>query len=572
MRIGSARARSHGLVAAALVAALTAARSASAEGVALDRFDPAPAGDRMFGVPSAYVAGEFTPRAMVLFDYAHDPLVLRKNSNDDAVGTVVSSQLMMHLDLGLALFHRLNLDVDLPFALFQAGTSPALNGTTLASPGSAQVGDLSVGTRLSLYGTTESPFQFALSCRAWFPTGSHGTGSYVSDGAVRWLPEVVLGGKTDRFVWSFAAGPKLARPENVATLVQGTLFKAGAGAAVLLGADRQFQIGPEVSFTTTTAKLDQAAAGVEVLLGARYRFLHDFEAGLAAGPGLGNGAGTPDARVVGLVAYSPPNKQDRDRDGIEDRVDACPDTPGIASDDPQKNGCPPPSDRDHDGILDADDACPDTPGVPDPDPKKNGCPKEAPPAVVEVVDSDGDGIPDDKDACPHEKGPANDDPKKNGCPLDTDGDGIPDDKDACPLDKGPPSDDPKKNGCPLVFVRGDEIRILEQVQFDTGKTIIKAASDPLLDEVAKVILGHSEIRLIEVQGHTDNVGRPNANQVLSDGRAKAVQKALLKRGVAAARLRAVGYGQTRPIADNATEAGRATNRRVQFIVLDRTKP
>jgi outer membrane protein OmpA-like peptidoglycan-associated protein len=261
----------------------------------------------------------------------------------------------------------------------------------------------------------------------------------------------------------------------------------------------------------------------------------------------------------------PPPPSDRDKDGIIDAEDACPDVPGLPSTDKTKNGCPLPKDRDGDGIIDDLDACPDVAGLADPDPKKNGCP---PPK-----DTDGDGIPDEKDACPDIKGVATQDPATNGCPPDTDGDGIRDDKDACPTEKGKADPDPKKNGCPQVRVTENEVIILEQVQFDTGKATIKKVSDQLLDNVASVLKDHPELKKLEVQGHTDSKGVKISNQILSQNRADSVKKALVKRGVDAKRLTAKGYGQDKPIATNDTDEGRTQNRRVQFTITEKvSKP
>ena len=74
-----------------------------------------------------------------------------------------------------------------------------------------------------------------------------------------------------------------------------------------------------------------------------------------------------------MIAYTPEVIRDRDKDGIPDDEDACPDVPGVHNDDPAKNGCPIPSDRDKDDVRDTEDACPDNPGVPTGDPKTNGC-------------------------------------------------------------------------------------------------------------------------------------------------------------------------------------------------------
>jgi outer membrane protein OmpA-like peptidoglycan-associated protein len=94
-------------------------------------------------------------------------------------------------------------------------------------------------------------------------------------------------------------------------------------------------------------------------------------------------------------------------------------------------------------------------------------------------------------------------------------------------------------------------------------------SDELLDAVAAVLRAHDEIAHVEVQGHTDNRGTPAHNMQLSQARAQAVMSALVQRGVAAGRLTAKGYGQTAPIADNGSDAGRQQNRRVQFSILEK---
>jgi OmpA-OmpF porin, OOP family len=102
------------------------------------------------------------------------------------------------------------------------------------------------------------------------------------------------------------------------------------------------------------------------------------------------------------------------------------------------------------------------------------------------------------------------------------------------------------------------------INFETGKATIQPDSDDVLNQVAEMLKGQPALNL-EVAGHTDNVGTPDANLKLSDERAKAVVAALTARGVAASRLGAKGYGQGSPIADNRTEDGRATNRRVELV-------
>ncbi len=102
------------------------------------------------------------------------------------------------------------------------------------------------------------------------------------------------------------------------------------------------------------------------------------------------------------------------------------------------------------------------------------------------------------------------------------------------------------------------------VNFDTGKSTIKPDSAKTLDDAAAALQVAGTVK-VEVAGHTDNVGTPDANLRLSQERAQAVMAALVTRGVKADRLTAKGYGQTTPIADNRSEDGRAKNRRVELV-------
>lgn len=101
------------------------------------------------------------------------------------------------------------------------------------------------------------------------------------------------------------------------------------------------------------------------------------------------------------------------------------------------------------------------------------------------------------------------------------------------------------------------------LNFDTGKASIRPDSKKTLDDVATALSSAPNLR-IEIGGHTDNVGKADANRMLSEARAQSVLKALAERGIATNRLTAKGYGQDKPVADNTTEDGRAKNRRVEL--------
>jgi OmpA-OmpF porin, OOP family len=324
--------------------------------------------------------------------------------------------------------------------------------------------------------------------------------------------------------------------------------------------------------TNGDAAFSTATTPLEVMIGAHYLVASAVRIGAGAAPGLTRGYGEPAVRAVLSVewapAYQAPPPPDRDHDGIVDAEDACPDTPGVRTDDPSTNGCPPPpppppADRDKDGIPDDADACPDVPGVKTDDPKTNGCPP----------DRDKDGILDADDACPDVPGVKTADPKTNGCPPDPDRDkdGIVNEQDACPDQPGPKNADPKKNGCPQAAVVGKQIVILEQVKFATGSAKILPTSDSILQAVLDVLTQHPEIKHLRIEGHTDNVGAAAMNKTLSGKRAASVVAWLVAHGVDKARLSSEGFGMERPIDDNTTPEGRQNNRRVEFHIDDDAK-
>ena len=111
-----------------------------------------------------------------------------------------------------------------------------------------------------------------------------------------------------------------------------------------------------------------------------------------------------------------------------------------------------------------------------------------------------------------------------------------------------------------------KISIAEAVYFDSGKATIQGRSNPVLNDVAAVLEAHPEIEKVVVEGHTDSVGGKKKNQELSQARAESVRDYLVRRGVAAQRIEAKGFGSSRPVATNLTAPGRERNRRVEFMV------
>ncbi len=117
-----------------------------------------------------------------------------------------------------------------------------------------------------------------------------------------------------------------------------------------------------------------------------------------------------------------------------------------------------------------------------------------------------------------------------------------------------------------AVVTDEQIVVLEPILFETGKATIRPRSYATLDQVVQVMRDRSGIR-VRIEGHTDSVGGEGANEKLSQRRAESVRVYLVDHGVARERLEAIGYGEARPIASNATREGRAQNRRTEFHIV-----
>ena len=246
------RRRCRTCLAAALVVGSSGVAHAQQDPLPLDRFVPAWAGDRFFGVPSPYAAGHLLPHVMLIGDYAHNPLVLQRETSDgniEDLGAVVEHQLFLHVNATFPLFDYVALNVDLPTALYQAGESPVVGTTTFTSPNVVQLGDLAVGLRGRFWGEYHEPFQIGVGATLWVPTGpaDAGAGDFVGSGSVRGLFQLLVGGRVEeRFVWSAALGPQIGPALSYSNIAQGTTFSWGLGGGLLLGDERDWQVSVEL--------------------------------------------------------------------------------------------------------------------------------------------------------------------------------------------------------------------------------------------------------------------------------------------------------------------------------------
>jgi outer membrane protein OmpA-like peptidoglycan-associated protein len=556
----------------AAVASISATAAAqNANGFSLDRFDPAERGSDWFVLDSLDLRGHKRHAVGDVTEFAYKPLVIYNGDRSERAA-VVKLQSFTHIGSSLVLWDRLRVGFNIPVLLWQNGESGNIGATSYKASTGARVGDIRVGSDVRLYGRYRDPLTVSGGLALYLPSGDRA--SYTGDGKVRISPRVQVAGDVSNFAWAGRMGFNYrAQDDRFANSPMGSEISFALSGGIR-AVNKTLLLGPELWGTTGVsdgAFFARQNTPMEVLFGAHYRVNPDMHVDLGFGPGLSRGFGTPLWRFVAAIEWHPafeppppPAPPDRDHDAIADFVDACPDSPGIWTDDPKTNGCPPPPpDRDHDGVVDHDDACLDIVGVATQDPKTNGCP--APPA-----DHDVDGVLDHEDACPDVPGVATQDSKTNGCPPpppDRDGDTVIDSEDACPDHAGPRDSDPKKNGCPVARVEAGQIRITEQVKFAFGSAKLLPEGDGVLNAVLDVLQKHADITKIRVEGHTDNHGADGLNLQLSKDRAASVMTWLVKHGIDKKRIESSGFGKAKPIDTNDTDAGRQNNRRVEFHIV-----
>lgn len=183
------------------------------------------------------------------------------------------------------------------------------------------------------------------------------------------------------------------------------------------------------------------------------------------------------------------------------------------------------------------------------------------PAQAAPADSDADGVADSLDKCPAT--PAGRKVNAEGCEPDSDGDGVVDALDQCA--DTPKGDKVDAKGCTVL-----EPIVLKGVNFDSDSARLRPESTPVLDKAAETLKRYPHIS-VEVAGHTDSTHTDTHNQKLSEERAKSVCDYFIQKGIEAQRLRARGYGEAQPAAENATPAGRETNRRVEILIEEQRK-
>lgn len=582
------------LIVAAAGCLLAASASAQMDqtGYDVQRFKPVPSQSvNYFGLHQAQILPSW--ELGLLFNYADSPLILQ-DVNGDRAAELVQNQLTGHLLAGVGIADRFELGLDIPLILLQSGDEVPAFPVLDASDAGFALGDIRILTKVLLTGPEpgEGGVALALGVDWYLPTG--GSADYQGE-AFRAAPTLALDG-------IFASGARLGvnlgamfrEQTEVINLTVDDTITYGVAASIPVGSG-SVHIVPEIRGESVLGaeEFNSEESPLEWLLGVKY-----FSAGGALveggfGTGLVNGFGVPDWRLFFGISFASPGVTDTDEDGINDDDDPCPEDPEDFDNFEDTDGCPDP-DNDGDRVLDVVDSCPMDPEDIDGFQDADGCPDP---------DNDNDGLPDIGDGCPDEPEDRDGDRDDDGCPDgDRDGDGLADDVDMCPIEPEdfdnfedtdgcpdldhdrdgilPPTDqcpeqpedfdgDRDEDGCPEgPIVTCEEIIIDEQVLFETNSDVIRVVSHNLLDQVAALMIATPGVLLVEVEGHTDDVGRDTYNLELSDRRAASVVRYLVNVGINGARLTSQGYGEVLPIESNETEEGRQANRRVVLSIIE----
>lgn len=461
----------------------------------------------------------------VWLSYAHNPLI--RVTDDEVVRRIVSAQLGLDVTAAYAFTNWFELGLHVPLAY--------LGGADLST---VALGDLRLLPKLTFLRDDRDGLGIGLLTELRLPSHTeqfYGGARNVA-GALRFLLDHRFG--LSGFRLGVDLGVLLREGTHYANVTAASEFQAGLGLGYRFARGRSpIEIVVDVRSAVGLAKADPEEVSMEAFGGVLADLTPEWKLHAAIGLGLLEGFGVPTVRPVIGIRWEPsPRDPDHDghktseellrkqREDFDPNARRTPENPGSVAnvdtvDDAERTQA----------IREGYDACPNLPEDFDGIEDEDGCPEG---------DEDRDGVLDYLDACPHE------DETINGF----------EDDDGCP-DEGPAQ----------IIIEDGKIQILETIRFKPNSSEVASESYPVLDQIALALRKHSELTQIEIGGYTDDTGPREFNMQLSRARARSVRQYLLERGIAPSRLAAAGYGPDKPLGDNATEEGRAQNRRVEFV-------
>ena len=301
-----------GFVAASTLAAEASAQSVPGLGWALDRFDPAPAGDGMLIAEHPRYARAWDMAASLALEYAVRPLELRRQFADTHIERrdVVAGMFVGQATVAGSFVGRVGVDLSLPLSLVQTGEPALLGSVVLAPADSVVLGDVRLGARVRLFGRAgTSPISLHAGVWVWLPTGSRKGNT--SDGAARVEPRVIVAGTAGLVRWSLTTAVLVRREvEGLNLAVNHELRFTGGVTFGLVGG--RVRLGPEFYVFTPLASLPDRAGsavfasgqwGMEALLGGHVGLGAGLTASLGGGFGIERGGGVPAGRVIATLTW-----------------------------------------------------------------------------------------------------------------------------------------------------------------------------------------------------------------------------------------------------------------------------
>lgn len=298
------------------VPSVALAQTSVEAGWALDRFDPAPAGDGTFLAEHPRYSRRIDGAVGLTFEHAFSPLTLRREYADTHTTDtrVISAMLVARLGAAVSFLDRVSVDFDLPLSLAQDGAEELL-GTVIIAPGGASFGDARLGARLRLFGhSSRDPFTMHLGAWAWLPTGSRTNNT--GDGSFRAEPRIIFAGAAGPMRWSLTTAVMFRREFNALNVAMGRELRITAGLSFGLWRNR-VRVGPEAYVVTPLRALPDGTAtaafaagqwGIEALLGAQVGVVRGVFLGALASMGMQQSVGVPAARVGLTLTWRSPRE------------------------------------------------------------------------------------------------------------------------------------------------------------------------------------------------------------------------------------------------------------------------
>jgi len=532
----------------------------AAQGLTLDAYRAAETTNDGFVVTRPRGIGHFGTSASLHLDYGLEPL---RGPASLAGGVLVDHQLSGQLGVGLGLFDRLVIAVRMPVVLVLSGRASAAGDPMTRDPGAtgAGVGDLALSLRGVL--VDEPLFGLAIQTEATVPTAEALASSQdlAGEAGASFTPELAAELRFEPVRITANVGARFRQAASYQTLRVANEITWALGVGVDIVPDvfdatiEGYGSTPQLSFGSA------ALSPVEVLLGLRVRPIGGLVIGLAGGPGLGDGYGTPVFRGALTIGYSDRGASWTPGGEGPEPTDAAVDVEASEST------------SDADATRETSETSEAAPAVaPEPAPADAERSRVTPPdpSTYGQLDRDGDRLVDAEDRCILDREDYDEIEDADGCPEENaDSDPVADAEDVCPLTPGVATTDPTTTGCPERAYIGERgaIVIRDRVEFATGSDRILRASEAVLNDVLSILSSSPDVTRVRIEGHTDDQGTDRANIRLSRARAASVRRWLVTHGIAVERLEAWGCGEFHPLTPGTTRAIRQANRRVEFFVV-----